>query len=1635
VDRDSGCEPLLVQFQNNSSGDTATWVWEFGDGGSSVESDPQHVYRNQFGPDNLIFEARLIATSPYFCRDTSRHLITVSPYIEANFAFDTVYECSPHEIWITDQSFGADIYAWDFDDGTTSPSSGPTIIKTYVNNTPFPVTYTITLRVDNEEGCWDTISRDVTIFPEINASFIANPVEGCSPFEIIFQNNSTGASTYFWDFGDGGTSTELHPIHLYERSMMDHDTVYTVTLVATSDELCTDTFFFDVTIHPYIEAAFTVEDIIGCHPFIITIDNQSIGADLYFWDFGDGSPISNTSAASFQHTYLNSSNATVVYPLQLIVRNIQGCTDTLVRYISVHPEITASFTTDAFEGCHPMTATFTDLSVNADNYIWDFGDGGSSLLPSPEHTFYNFGTTDTTYIVTLTTSTSDGECVKSVSWSMLIHPNVEAEFSFPEALGCNPFEVTFENLSLGGLNYTWDFGDGTVITTLDPGPQTHIFVNNDFNNIQDYEVILLVENAAGCTSERRRTVSVYPDIQVGFNASVIDGCHPLTVDFTNQSNGALTYVWDFGDGSTSSLQDPSRTFTNTGTVDSIYTVTLVGTASNNYCRDTFTVDITVHPYVQANFTIPDPLGCNPFDVVFENASTNASLYRWDFGDGTDTVTNTMDPFVHRFSNTDFANQVDYEITLVAENFAGCTSEIRRTITVEPDIDAQFSANPINGCHPLAVDFTNLSNGAVYFLWDFGDGTTSQLTHPSRIFTNTGTADSTYRVWLYATAFNNVCQDSFFLDITVHPYINADFTFEESINCTPTYVQFNNASVGGQTFYWDFGDGSDTITTSLNPFTHRFTNIDFTSQQDYEITLVAENFAGCTSETRRTITIEPDIAAQFNASQVMGCHPLEVDFTNLSDGAAYYLWEFGDGTSSELANPSQTFNNLGSADTTYRVWLYAWASNNFCRDSFYLDIVVHPYINADFAFLEGIHCSPSTVQFNNASIGGTAFHWDFGDGSDTLTTDMDPVVHIFNNSSYTDNQMFQVHLTAENAGGCISEITRIVGVYPAIEAAFSMSVVEGCHPLEVDFTNLTNGGYTFLWNFGDGSTSEADAPSHVFTNFTDGPITRQVSLSTVSRFDCPSNTIAEIIIHPKPKARFETDRIIDCPPFDLPLVNTSLNADQYTWIFGDGDTLRTNAMDPFSHIYNNTTGDIATYEMTLRAASSFGCMDSTRQKIYVYPGTVADFSFNNAGCSPLSAGFTNESIRGYSYLWDFGDGTTMTIQDPTNIYFNLSDHDIVYYVNLTSTSQHGCIDSKTDSVFVYAQPEAEFIALPSHQEFPASTVSLDNMTNPGNWNYLWDMGDGSTATLENPQPHTYATWGEYVIDLHVSSAHCVDSISHTIRIFPSMPIADFDTVYPACEPHTVQFRNNSLYGDSYLWEFDDGSTSAEFEPLHTFTEFGIYNVKLTVTGDGGIDYAYHQVEVYRNPIVDFRVAPVEVMLPDQEIKLFNLSEHGTTYLWDFGDGNTSTEESPRYLYSELGTYDISLDVWTENGCTDRLVKPAAVTVLGRGLIMFPNAFKPILTGPSGGYYTMGEPEKNDIFHPYWEGVEEYHLLIYSRWGELVFSSDDVNIGWDGYLDGQLASQDVYAWKCSGIFSNGKPFNLIGDVTLLHHDKTK
>ena len=353
------------------------------------------------------------------------------------------------------------------------------------------------------------------------------------------------------------------------------------------------------------------------------------------------------------------------------------------------------------------------------------------------------------------------------------------------------------------------------------------------------------------------------------------------------------------------------------------------------------------------------------------------------------------------------------------------------------------------------------------------------------------------------------------------------------------------------------------------------------------------------------------------------------------------------------------------------------------------------------------------------------------------------------------------------------------------------------------------------------------------------------------------------------------------------------------------------------------------------------------------------------------------------------------------------------------------------IIIYPTPEARFSYTPIYQYFPDATVTITNETSAGNYGFVWDFNDGNASTEKDPGSHTYTDWGEYNISLTASSYQCSDSVVHWVKIFPPQPIADFTPdIDSGCVPLTVLMTNLSIYGEEYLWEFDDGSTSTAFEPTHTFTEAGYYQVKLTVTGEGGVDYAFREIEVFVLPEMDFIVQPTLVMLPGELVKSFNFSKYGTTYRWDFGDGTTYDRKDTTHQYTLTGVYDVSLTGWTEHGCESYMIRPEYITVLGEGSVEFPDAFSPNLTGSPGGDYSGGN-RGNDVFHPVHEGVIKYELNIYNRWGERIFHTTDINEGWDGYHKEKLCAQGVYMWRVTVTYANGTPDKKVGDITLLHN----
>lgn len=279
--------------------------------------------------------------------------------------------------------------------------------------------------------------------------------------------------------------------------------------------------------------------------------------------------------------------------------------------------------------------------------------------------------------------------------------------------------------------------------------------------------------------------------------------------------------------------------------------------------------------------------------------------------------------------------------------------------------------------------------------------------------------------------------------------------------------------------------------------------------------------------------------------------------------------------------------------------------------------------------------------------------------------------------------------------------------------------------------------------------------------------------------------------------------------------------------------------------------------------------------------------------------------------------------------------------------------------------------------------------------------------------------------------CGDTATQVVTIEPPYPTASFTGSADGCAPLTVQFTNTSLLGQSYLWNFGDGGSSTADNPVYTFTVPGTYTVTLTAHGPGGtVNTVVHVDSIVVRPRATafFIAQPEQVVVPGEPVDFHNLSGNADSFWWDLGDGTTSTEMNPEHTYQQAGGYTVTLVANNMWNCPDTFTVVDAVMGIATGSIAFPNAFTPNGDGPTDGIYDPSSLS-NDFFFPVQEGVQDYRLQVFNRWGELVFESTDVRRGWDGYYRGEQAKQDVYAWKAWARFSDGREQKLAGDVTLL------
>ena len=251
----------------------------------------------------------------------------------------------------------------------------------------------------------------------------------------------------------------------------------------------------------------------------------------------------------------------------------------------------------------------------------------------------------------------------------------------------------------------------------------------------------------------------------------------------------------------------------------------------------------------------------------------------------------------------------------------------------------------------------------------------------------------------------------------------------------------------------------------------------------------------------------------------------------------------------------------------------------------------------------------------------------------------------------------------------------------------------------------------------------------------------------------------------------------------------------------------------------------------------------------------------------------------------------------------------------------------------------------------------------------------------------------------------------------------------CCPLKVTFQAGSGSFDKYRWTFGDGGVSEEASPGWIFDMPGEYTVTLHACKSGEpMAAGTCIINVFPAPVARFEIVAGDEKLSDNRINLINYSVNAVRFRWDFGDGNTSGQFEPQHVYREARDHTVKLTVYSEEGCTDTSIVVRPVNK-AKNYIEFPNAFFPEQNGPTGGFYSASSDDAASVFHPVSSGVTTYKLRIFSKRGLLIFESNDINIGWDGYYKGRQCQTGVYIWKVRGNYINGEAFTKMGDLTLL------
>lgn len=1640
----SGCSPLSVQFTDNSAGAPTSWSWSFGNSNSSSLQNPSAVY---VVPGTYTV-ALTVSNASGTNTKTKVAYITVFTSPIANFNTSVTGGCMPLNVPFTDASTPGSAaitnWLWDFGDGSIGNTQSPSHAYITAGNK------NVSLTVTDANGCLNTTIKNniVNVTQSHTVDFtVSNPVVCNPPSNHIATSTVNPASSgyvYSWQSGGGASANTAN------FSFTNANTGATwVSVKVTAPSGCEAYMTkYNAVYAVAIKADFDVPNTgLLCNSAALTFLNKTLpdtAAVTYQW-YVDGAPVANTKDLL---ATLAVGNHTVK-----LVSNMNGCLDSVSKTVTVNPAPTALFNVAPNTICKvPTTIQFTSTSTGSGlTYMWDFGNGNFSSKISDTSTYSQMQNHTIKLLVT-----NNVGCKDSVLFYLnpsVVNATIVAR---NQKRGCAPLNTNFTVGNAALFNqFTWIYKGDTINKTSS--------FNYTFADTGRHVVRLLASDANGCSSEVYDTLWVGRKLPFDFISDKNNGCYsninPIQLTaLENSGYWNVEYLWNWKNGSATG-KNPVINLPDTGLYDVALTVVYNG-CDTTLIKPHF---VTVNP--ARALVAPVAVGCG-VDSVFLDASPSygKNNYLWQMGDG---QTSTQATLYHKY-----ATYGNYSISLlVTDTSTLCTDTFRTSLQIASPPNINFVVNDSLGCTPLKVRVHNttiLDSNAFPIAstnWLFGTG--------EQAFGN----DTS--VLVYGYGFHGLtmtmtdtkgCVFTLFKDSVVRVSgIDMKFRITPDAGCIPLPVYGKDSSVldfgfRSRTWYWPNGDS--TYSTDVNNDTAAFIiQTPTLSQKDgFNLPLKIVDTLGCVfKQEKNVVATQPRLLFSVNTTPMCGYEKLDfiADTSSFSVySPAIYLWKY-DGITYTGINHTKNFYQT---DTTV-VYTFEVTDANGCKLSKDTSVKINnrrPALGFWAANNDRACYLPiSPVTLVDTSIMGShpvkSRFWRLGINTSTLVS---PSFILSLPGKY------DATLILTDSIGCVDSLTvkDYINLGGPI-GSYQLAPKKGCTPLAVDFDVQSTNAMYRIWDFGNGLVDTVTTNPFTYTYTDAGSSLPRLTLVDSSGF-CAFvfDATDTVVVFPKPNVSFTIDKTFICYNTQVTFDNTSpskASINNWKWKVGSLDSFA--VAGPLTYTFTSA----GNFGATLIGVDTNGCADTLSRD-----SVVEVFADNIAPAVPKSIyatvlddshvefKFTSNQERDfikyvvmYNYFGNtpansttyFNKTDTIFTQDNIDTKNNPYSYSVVAIDVCNNVSDSAIVHTTVD-VTAKGLTNAVQVKWTNYKGFAAIKAYEIWRNNPDSGTTFTKIASVSSGTT------TYVDLDAKCFTNYLYKIKTLDAIN--IDVFSWSDTSGATPVYLTNLTGTENFRATVVDNNSVLvqWLKRDADLNFEYQVYRKRDDEVDYVNVAHVTDTFFIDmnadvhqHAYSYVIYLKDECGGLSLASNEaktILLKLDLVKNSQLSFDPfltfNPYLkWTNGVSgydvyfyvdslksstkistlnSTDTFYTHQFNYTEQRTYCYQV-LGFENGGNQAISESNKACVETKPKMFAPSAF------------TINDDGINERFIIRGVFIDTFHLLIYDRWGRMVFETTDLQKGWDGTIEGKPAPAGVYVYVAEGTGRSGQPETLNGSVTLI------